>query len=245
MRLRVRFDRYANHFRSHYLENSPVCACREFPVYSSKLRLLSPKHLPSELDHVCLLCARDICSSIGPEMGSQLRCWLPGIDSELNGFYHDFYTDEDIQVIADSFTTQAYDRKCLDHQRYAAQLLAKFTADSDKEEEEGESEEETKPETNSTEEKKEKKEEEENGKRKKKKKKKKRQGRKAKKVERMPTLEEREDEGDHEVRETGQEQEERGQEEGKGKGEDGGESDGEGEEKEEAEEGGGAGAGDR
>ena len=251
--IRSRGGRHLVHFQGCYLNNSPMCACQEFPMYSSKLRFFGPepalKRLPPELDHVCLPCARDICSSVGPEMEDQLFRWLPGVWNELDRFYYNFYTPDEHGANVDRLSQEAYDEKCLDHQRCAEQLVAKYAADSNTEGEEGKEEDGAEREASSTteekaeekknegerEKKKEEAEKEENGKSKKKKKKK-RQGRKAKKVERMQTLEEKEDEGDSEERETGQEQKENGQEEGKGMGEDERENDGEGEEKEEAEE---------
>jgi hypothetical protein len=226
------------YFHGGFPNNSPMCACQEFPIFSSKMLLYSPepapKHLPPELDHVCLPCAWDICSSVGPEMEEQLFQWFPGFWKELERYYYNFYTPDEHGANVDRLSQEAYDEKCLDHQRCAEQLVAKYAANSDREGEEGKEEDEAKQEASSTKENQQEEHKEENGKRKKKKKK--RQGRKAKKVERMQTLEEKEDEGDSEERETGRKQKESGQEEGKGMGEGEGEKDGEGEEKEEVEE---------
>ena len=142
--------RYRLHFTHFYSPSSSMCACQEFPVYSSKLLLLSDDvRLPPELDHLCLMCILDVCSHIDTEMQSQLAHWLPAIEDEVHWVYADFYDDNERQRIASSITQQDSDQLYIVIQRRAQQLMAKLTAVDSmetvvEEEEEGNEEEEEK-----------------------------------------------------------------------------------------------------
>ncbi len=69
------------------------CGCSLFPVYSTKF---GAKKLPPELTHLCLLCCYDMCAALGHDVLHLLCQCIPTLNSELDKYYHSFWTRDEI-----------------------------------------------------------------------------------------------------------------------------------------------------
>jgi hypothetical protein len=99
-RLHTRLHAHAQYFHHHFLPSSPLCECKLFPVYSSKLGQPPSACKLAAVNDLCLDC---IASILNWEYGTEPPIWEVFLTDELWGewvdYYSGFYTEEEQTVI--------------------------------------------------------------------------------------------------------------------------------------------------
>ncbi len=96
-RLSTRAPVCAVYFKQHFLSSSPLCPCKRFPVYASKLGQLTPACKFSAVDHLCLVCVCELLHyGFDTTPSLEEAFWTKEMETEVYDYYYDFAMQDEL-----------------------------------------------------------------------------------------------------------------------------------------------------